>query len=237
MFATLRRIWIQLSHWALPHRCILCGKEVSWDVSPAVCATCEEEASWADLRCGRCGSVTYDGDCRSCADSVPVQDSLQSLGPYRGSLRQAIIDAKYNGDELSRRWLRRKAEAFIFPPESVLSYVPSHPKRLKERRLKKQHLPDMLEGWQHQLHFQDLLQRTRYERAQVTMGAQARRRLPSDSFKATLPSPPPKEVVLIDDVWTTGSTALAAVKALKRAGVRYVHVRVLAMVPPEELND
>jgi predicted amidophosphoribosyltransferase len=47
-----------------------------------------------------------------------------------------------------------------------------------------------------------------------------------DAFTAT--GPAPARVALVDDVYTTGATANAAARELKRAGARAVHVVAFA---------
>ncbi|MGH3028278.1 MAG: ComF family protein, partial [Gaiellaceae bacterium] len=47
-----------------------------------------------------------------------------------------------------------------------------------------------------------------------------------DAFRAACPAP--RRVVLVDDVYTTGSTVLAAATELRRAGARDVHVVAFA---------
>jgi len=42
-----------------------------------------------------------------------------------------------------------------------------------------------------------------------------------------------EHVILVDDVWTTGATALACVEALLEAGVRVASVATFARVVPE----
>jgi predicted amidophosphoribosyltransferase len=68
--------------------------------------------------------------------------------------------------------------------------------------------------------------RTRGARPQRGLGLAARRRNVAGAFVATTRVLP--RIALIDDVYTTGSTASAAASALRRAGARHVAVVTFA---------
>jgi predicted amidophosphoribosyltransferase len=71
-----------------------------------------------------------------------------------------------------------------------------------------------------------VLGRTRAPRPQRGLSPPARRRNVAGAFLATASVLP--RVALIDDVYTTGSTASAAASALRRAGARRVEVVTFA---------
>ena len=77
-----------------------------------------------------------------------------------------------------------------------------------------------------------LLQRTRYTPPQVGLGRAARERNLEDAFEASSASVAARisgqDVVLIDDVLTTGATLRAAATALRSAGARSVFGLTLA---------
>jgi predicted amidophosphoribosyltransferase len=72
----------------------------------------------------------------------------------------------------------------------------------------------------------DALGRTRAPRPQRGLSLAARRRNVAGAFLAT--KSVPAELTLVDDVYTTGSTASAAASALRRAGARRVEVVTFA---------
>jgi predicted amidophosphoribosyltransferase len=83
-----------------------------------------------------------------------------------------------------------------------------------------------------------LLQRTRFTKTQVGLTHDQRRRNVAGAF--SVPSGRRhrligRNVLLIDDVITTGATAEACARALKRAGAARVDVLVLARVTSEAL--
>lgn len=73
-----------------------------------------------------------------------------------------------------------------------------------------------------------LLERSLWSRRQALATASRRRRLPVRSFRVRpgiqLPA---QRILLVDDVWTTGTTLLRCARALQAAGAAEVHVLAL----------
>jgi predicted amidophosphoribosyltransferase len=73
-----------------------------------------------------------------------------------------------------------------------------------------------------------LLRRTREVRPQRGLPLGERRRNVRGAFRAR--ANPPKSLVLVDDVYTSGATVAAAASALRGAGARRVEVVTFARV-------
>jgi predicted amidophosphoribosyltransferase len=108
----------------------------------------------------------------------------------------------------------------------VLGFVPPD----GDRSVKRGHHPaERLArelGMRWELPVGQLLGRTRVVRAQRGLRLGERRRNVAGAFAARSRVPP--RVGLVDDVYTTGSTASAAASALRRAGARRVEVVTFA---------
>jgi predicted amidophosphoribosyltransferase len=83
---------------------------------------------------------------------------------------------------------------------------------------------DLSRLWSHPV--LSALGRTRAPKRQRGLSLAERRRNVAGSFGAT--GQVPRAVALVDDVYTTGSTASAAASALRRAGARRVEVVTFA---------
>lgn len=118
------------------------------------------------------------------------------------------------------------AEVVPRPRATVLAYVPGEPDRVGWRGVDTaQELAGALSRrWE--LPAERLLARTRSARRQRGLSRAERRANVRDAFRPSGPSP--ARVALVDDVYTTGATANAAARELKRAGARDVHVVAFA---------
>jgi predicted amidophosphoribosyltransferase len=112
------------------------------------------------------------------------------------------------------------------PTVAALAFIPAD----GDRSLKRGHHPaerlarELGRRWE--LPVVDALGRTRAPRPQRGLSLAARRRNVAGAFLAA--KRVPASVALIDDVYTTGSTASAAASALRRAGARRIEVVTFA---------
>lgn len=224
----------RIVEWGVPSLCYHCEAPVSPSMRLPLCSSCAE-ISWKEPRCTRCGNRCHPSElktarCYHCKDVSLPQTSVKSLGPYQNWLRMAIVKAKYSQDPVCLRYLRdRVEEGWDRDVPGTITFIPSHPLRLKERRARKQHLPDFFHRKGRLGPLENLLERVHFSKAQVHLRGDERRKSKENFFRYIGPEPCPREVTIFDDVWTTGATARQAAETLKRAGARRVHIRVLTM--------
>jgi predicted amidophosphoribosyltransferase len=187
-------------------------------------------------RCAACAAPTLAGLCPPCvaaADALVLPDGArEELAPgvvavgvyaYQGVVRAAVRGMKLSARHAAARPLAAFLDAALdLPPPAqvVRTWVPASRSR---RRARGMDLPQLLAGPQ----ATGLLRRTVERADQTALDAAGRRRNPEGSFAAT--SAVPADVVLVDDVRTTGATALAAAGALQAGGARRVLVATLAV--------
>jgi predicted amidophosphoribosyltransferase len=118
------------------------------------------------------------------------------------------------------------AESLAPVAADCVTFVPPD----RERVLRRGHHPaealarEVAGAWR--LEASALVWRTRRVRPQRGLARVERRRNVSGAFEAR--PPPPRTVLLVDDVYTTGATANAAASALRRAGACRVEVVTFA---------
>lgn len=155
-------------------------------------------------------------------------DGKAAIGQHTGPLRSAVHALKYNNDvRVAEALGSLLAEVVVAQKWSfdIIIPVPLHSKRLKERGYNQaeriaQSLALTLERegdmWS------DALYRTRETSSQVTKTMKERQANLQDAFAVTpayQDSLPSLRVLLVDDVFTTGSTIKACAAALRGGGV------------------
>jgi ComF family protein len=225
--------------------CAVCNDILEEPVSGCVCRNC-----WAAVRvitpplCDRCGDPLPRPieRCRQCSHRRSVIDGSRAIGEYAGSLREIIHALKYN----RRRSLARPlADLMRFRGMNLLERadhvvpVPLHWRREYHRGFNQaRELARHLE-----LPLVDALARTRNTRAQIELAAERRRANVQSAFGLRRhwlrkrPSIEGANVLLIDDVSTTGATLEACATALKEAGAAAVYALTAARVVTRRTAD
>lgn len=181
--------------------------------------------------CLTCGALSLpNAICPAC---LAVLDDLRlsgaALAPnaaavwsYHGIARQLVLMLKYSGiAECAQVLADGMASAcpFALPPDTVVTSVPMTKKHLNARGIDHGRLLAEAFAQRRNLPYQPLLIRTRETATQQGLNA------------ARISTP----VLLIDDVYTTGSTTETCADALRAAGAPEVFVlTALAVVPDED---
>jgi ComF family protein len=186
--------------------------------------------------CGaNCASVMV---CPACAASLPVlaPGIHRVVAPfeYRFPIDRLVQRFKFAGDLALGRWLalqlarRARAES----PPQVLVPVPLTRGRLRSRGFNQS--VEIARVVSRELRIpaaMQILERTRDAPPQAGLTRRARRANLRGAFRCQGRAFDGRHVALIDDVVTTGATAEAAVRALRRAGAVRVDLWALARTP------
>jgi len=244
-----RRSAVRALNLIFPPLCVSCRMRVG--EAHALCAACWNAISFIEgPLCSGCGSpfeVDPGSDtlCGACLARPHDFRQARSLFRYDDASRPLILAFKH-GDRLDHapafaRWLERTGRP-LFADAELLVPVPLHRWRLWKRRYNQAAV--VAEGLAKITglpHDPLVLEKRRSTKSQGEMpSAKARRRNVLNAFRV----PPERAVrvrgrniILVDDVFTTGATLNACARALKRAGAARVDALTLARVVKPASGD
>jgi ComF family protein len=212
----------------LPRRCVSCGVSAELlcgscrarlrPVSPPLCARCGASTAWPVERC------------RECAGRRLAFASARAAVAYAAPVPALVRAWKEHG---LRRVASLAAELVVSaveqPPADVITHIPPDPDRQLRRSVHPAEALARELGTRWQVETVRLLVRARHARRQTGLSLAERRRNVRGVFDAAREGACRRErVLLVDDVYTTGSTAHAAASALRAAGAAEVHVVTFA---------
>lgn len=231
-----------LSHLLLPVRCTLCDIPLTGDPIPFFCRPC-----WGQLKplsgpeCPRCGrpfgspvATQYTPDllCGECHLRPPAFSKAWSCYRYESPLKDAIHLLKYQrkvalAGPLADLLMERTGDPHDF---DMVMPVPLHPDRLREREFNQALLfaDRVARHLALPLSYDNLI-RTQATPPQSELTRAARLRNLRRTFAVSRPAGIiGRRILLIDDVFTTGTTVNECAKVLRKAGAGPVSVCTIA---------
>jgi len=216
-------IWVGLD-WLFPPNCGGCGS-----IGTRWCNNCLSESQMIGNQCCEtCGDVTVlTGVCAICQEQRPFCSQIRSWAVYKGPIRNMVHNLKYKGNialgealakslvtDLQRiRWdvdmvvpvplsLARMEQrgynqaALIARPIAIASHIPYQPKALLK---------------------------VRDTRSQVGLSYNKRQNNLVDAFAVKAEKVTGKNILLVDDVTTSGTTLNECARMLRLAGAEKVY--------------
>lgn len=236
---------------AYPEHCRVCGSAVeSWDDGVA-CSGCWNDGNVTRLIegrvCAKCGSPMsrtseYNqapgstGGSKTCGlcSALPFS-TARACGIYSGALEANILFLKSSPHVCTR--LRSLIERTFSKHREALSCevvvpIPLHRLRQKQRGFNQAAIIASAISTKFNIELNDqLLLRTKpTERHRAGLDALDRAKSVEQAFAASSARLTGATILLVDDVYTTGSTICAATRCLLEAGARQVNVLTIARV-------
>ncbi len=214
-----------------PRWCIGCGREGDY-----ICGSCRRMLSVIlPPICPGCGRPQSQGElCPGCADGPAEIDGIRSPFLFDGVIRRAIHELKYRNLRALATPLAELIHDYLMEnpvPGNVLVPVPLHRKRYRERGYNQTALLARELGRLGGLPVvDDCLVRHSYALPQARSASVGERHdNVADAFACRDGQLQGKEVILVDDVSTSGATLNTCAGVLKSAGAAAVWGLVIAL--------
>lgn len=217
--------------------CQLCGGPA---LSIDLCAGCFRDLPRGGRSCPRCAAaLPRGGVCGACLRRPPAWDAAVAAFRYAFPVDRLIRRLKYDGRLEHGRLLGRllgRAVRHRPTPDLVLP-VPLHVSRWRERGFNQAaEIARSLTRASSLALADGLCLRVRATPPLWRMGPGARHRLLAGAFELRRPLPAGARVAIVDDVLTSGATAGALARSLRRAGAGWIEVWAVARaegLPPD----
>ena len=216
-----------------PVSCVLCGFQVYERRWGAACPSC-----WSRLApleppsCPQCGepAPAVEGLCGPCRRGEHAFDFARSALLFNDTLREIIHHLKYS-DRVSLAnplgdVLKKCLDLEPFRGELVVP-VPLHPARERERGYNQ---AELIAGRLGRPIARRLVRRRKNTPSQTGLSRNERQKNLAGAFEVRPGVKVSGTVIVVDDVYTTGSTMHEIARTLKRAGAERVEVLTVARV-------
>ncbi len=213
----------------------ICGKRISLcqdcidkftRIDPPFCLTCSKPFQ---------GDSSGNHHCEECLRRAPFYNRLMAPFLFQGELMNAIYDLKYEfktyvADSLGPLLAEHAIMALDNAGNFIVMPVPLHTKRLRQRGFNQSLLLARYVAKALDVDIDYLsLVRSRFTQPQTGLKKKERQRNVKKAFELKSPhSVKGKNILLVDDVATTGSTLNECARVLKKAGAKKVIALVLA---------
>jgi competence protein ComFC len=236
----LSRIYDSLLTLAYPQECKICKNGVEKSTNGVACDSCWNKTrifTGNETLCFKCGQFLNDKKsdfqtfCRRCEDHS--YDQANSAGIYEFALAASILNLKSEPfvAKRLRELLVARFQNCDFPNPDLIIPVPLSTKRMFERGFNQAEvLSDLLsEASGIEVDKRLLVRQIHTSMHRAGMDRKARELTVKNAFAVKRPKLiEGKRMLLVDDVFTSGSTVSSCAKALKKKGASEVSVLTIA---------
>lgn len=223
--------------------CIICNKPIKKINTYSMCKSCFNNLHFILDGCVKCGKPiinnileeqSIDG-CSYCLKKTFYFDKAISCIEYGDESKKMVLGLKYNSKTYMSKYIaqimKEKLSLEIIKFDYIL-FVPIHKKRLRERGFNQsekiaKYLSNLIE-----VPIIDCIDRKSYTKMLYSLSKQDRIKELKNVFvkKINISKIENKNILLVDDIFTTGSTVNEISKVLKLSGVNKVFVITLLTV-------
>jgi len=217
--------------------CIFCGEDLSNESELPICDTCFKSLPFNNQTiCLKCGKPRYTSACQVCLNTKHYFDKARAPFIYDDKIASIIYKFKFgDGKYLAKPLAKFMYYEFIksgFEVDALLA-VPIHKTTMNKRHFNQAH--ELLINLNSYLNLPDLsscIIKENPTKEQARLEYSEREHNLDNAFKVVNRKDlKGKSILLIDDIFTTGTTCNSVAKLLLKSGAKNVYVLTLAHTP------
>ena len=233
----LRTVRDNLSSALFPQLCLCCRERLTAPSTGYACAECWEASSLFigdELLCGKCGKPEVAGRSPKCPQCEEHEyDIARAVGIYSNALRAAVVSLKTHPHVSAKlkELIVEAAKRYGFTDPDLIVPVPLSKQRNLERGFNQAEIISHALGKRigSPVDARSLIRSKHSPIHRVGMDEKARDMSVRDGFRVVRPKLiEGRNILLVDDVLTTGATASYCAQTLKRSGAKRVNVLTIA---------
>lgn len=219
-----------LKHFIFPRVCPGCQRSL-FRYEKALCNICWGNLKTIDINSNQ-NSLIID----RLAGRVDLKQAFSMMRFYQGGIAQKLLHAiKYHGKdklaiELGNRFGEILQGNLIFDDTTILVPVPIHPLKLQQRGYNQSE--KIAEGISKSINIPMIphaMERIQFHISQTQKGKEARWEEIKSDFFAKSEKVKDRDIILVDDVCTSGATIEACANALNIEGVKSISLLTIAI--------
>ena len=233
----MNNIWSKINRLfkseLFPQACLLCKAPSNNDLD--LCQACLNDLPWhSPSSCPQCGLNSYEGQrCGACITASPDFDTTKALFNYEFPINVMLQQYKYRhslpiAQSFASLMLRFKSASKF----DLIIPMPLHPQRLKERGFNQSLEIARLISKPLEIPVRHVCERIKFSAPQASLPMKDRVKNMKGAFICN-EDLSGQNVILVDDVMTTGASLIALAKAVKAKGAAHVECWLIARTLPK----
>lgn len=221
-----------------PRRCPIC-KDIVISNDELICPLCEKRIPLIkEPTCKKCGKQLENMEQEYCFDCSSRRHTFQegiALVVYNELIQNSLSDAKYHNIRQNYDYFCYciakiyQDKIYMWKPDVMIA-VPLHPSRKRKRGFNQaEEITLRLSNYLNIPYDFHVLKRIKKTLPQKVLNEKQRVKNLQDAFYIFQDAKIYENVVLVDDIYTTGSTIQACTDVLKRMGVKNIYFIAIAI--------
>lgn len=218
-----------------PQTCYFCGKICK----KSICVECSKKVEYIEEpRCKKCGKpIRYEEKefCHDCEERTFHYEQGKSIWLHKGPVRWSVYQFKYHNRRIfaefyAEEWQRLYGSKLKEWEIDVIIPVPLHSRRKRKRGYNQAEVLAKELGKRCGIPVNaKSIARTIYTKPQKELSDKERNKNLKDAFSVTKHWKKTRNVLLIDDIYTTGNTIDSVAKILKEKGAHKVYFLTISI--------